>query len=248
MKSVLQLGLALTLAAALAACAGKDTESEQLRAKLSQMLPGLKPENVRPAEVAGLYEVQDGANFGYVTADGKYLITGDLVELATGQSLTENRRRNDRLAQLKALGEANMIVYAPEQGTQHEVTVFTDVDCGYCRKFHSEIAQYNALGIKVRYVFYPRTGPDSESFRKAESVWCSADHKAALTQAKLGLSPAGASNCENPIRREWDLGNALGLRGTPMLVLEDGSVVNGYMPPAVLAQRLAKPEAAGPQG
>lgn len=244
MKSALRLCLVLIAATAVVACAGKDTEADKVRAKLAQLLPGLKPENVRPAEAAGLYEVQDGANFGYVTADGKYLITGDLVDLASGQSLTESRRRSDRLAQLNALGEQNMIIFAPEAGAKHVVTVFTDVDCGYCRKFHSQIAEYNAQGIEVRYVFYPRTGPDTDSFHKAEAVWCSADRKASLTQAKLGTPVAGSAQCANPVRREWDLGNELGLRGTPMIVLEDGSVVNGYVPPAALAQRLESPEPA----
>ncbi|SER21276.1 thiol:disulfide interchange protein DsbC [Solimonas aquatica] len=245
MKAGLSLGLVL-VALAIGGCAGKkESGAEQVQAKLAKLLPGLKPENVRPAQAAGLYEVQDGANFGYVTADGKYLITGDLVDLASGQSLTEVTRRGNRLAQLKTLGEQNMIVFPAQGAAKHVVTVFTDVDCGYCRKFHSQIADYNARGIEVRYVFYPRTGPDTDSFRKAEVVWCSADRKTALTEAKLGGAVNGNTQCDNPVRREWDLGNDLGLRGTPMLVLEDGSVVNGYLPPDALAQRLESPDSGG---
>lgn len=245
MKSLL-LACGLAATAALAACAPQQSsEVDQVRAKLQALFPELQTAAVRPSEVAGLYEVQDGANFGYVTADGKYLIEGDLLDLKTGQSLTENRRRADRVAQLDALGEKNMIVFAPEGRAKHVVTVFTDVDCGYCRKLHSEMAEYNAAGIEIRYVSYPRTGPQSESFRKAEAVWCAADRKAALTQAKLGAPVSGGANCENVVQREWELGNAFGLRGTPLLVLEDGSLVNGYLPPAALAQRLdAPPETA----
>ncbi|WP_020649028.1 DsbC family protein [Solimonas variicoloris] len=249
MKFALPLSVAATVLL-LAACAPKqDSELETVRARVKELLPSVKAENIRPAASRGLYEVQDGPNIGYVTADGKFLIEGDLINLKDGSNLTENRRKADRVAKLAAFGEENMIVFAPEGRTKHVVTVFTDVDCGYCRKLHSEMAQYNAAGIEIRYLSYPRTGPNSESFRKAEAVWCSADRKAALTQAKLGAAVEGGEKCENVVEREWALGNEFGLRGTPLLVLEDGSVVNGYLPPAALAQRLdagAAPAFGGP--
>lgn len=242
MKPSLLAFLAVVAAATLAGCAPKqDAQIDVVRARLEPILPGLPADAVRPSDVPGLYEVQDGANFGYVTADGKYMIEGDLLNLATGESVTENRRKADRVAKLDAIGEDNMIIFAPQGRTKHVVTVFTDVDCGYCRRLHSQMAQYNALGIEIRYLSYPRTGPDSESFRKAEAVWCSADRKNALTQAKLGAPVSGGEKCDNIVRREWDLGNAFGLRGTPLLVLEDGSIVNGYLPPDTLEQRLDAP-------
>src|SRR3546814_10155670 len=114
------------------------------------------------------------------------MIEGDLLNLKTGESITENRRKSDRIAKLAALGEDKMIIFAPEGHTKHVVTVFTDVDCGYCRRLHSQMAEYNAQGIEIRYLPYPRSGPNSESFRKAEAVWCSSDRKTALTQAKIG--------------------------------------------------------------
>ncbi len=246
MKPIPSAFLVLAAAILLAACAPQqDSGIEAVRAKVQETIPGLAADAIRASEVPGLYEVQDGANFGYVTADGKYLIEGDLLNLATGESLTENRRKADRVARLDALGEDNMIVFAPAGRTRHVVTVFTDVDCGYCRKLHSEMAQYNAAGIEIRYLSYPRSGPKTESFQKAEAVWCSADRKTALTQAKLGASVKGGEKCEDVVQREWQLGNDFGLRGTPLLVLEDGSIVNGYLPPAVLAERLDAPRDAG---
>ena len=222
--------------------AGGGPEAVVLQQKLVGMIPNLKAENIRPSAAAGIYEVQDGANYGYVTADGRYLIAGDLVDLQTGQSLTENRRKAERVAKLKELGEDKMIVFAPASGTKHTVTVFTDVDCGYCRKLHSEIERYNAQGIAVRYLAYPRSGPQTESFRKAEVVWCATDRKAALTEAKNGAPLTGGNaGCANPVAQEWALGNDFGLRGTPLIVLEDGSLINGYVPAEVLAQRLAAP-------
>ncbi len=229
---------AFALGAITVACA-QDSELEKIRTKVTQALPGIEREQIRPAPVPGLYEIQQGTQFGYITSDGNYLIEGDLVELATGVSLTENKRKGERLAKIEALGEENMIVFAPAKKAAHTVTVFTDIDCGYCRKLHREIEDYNRLGIAIRYVFYPRSGPNTESFKKAQAVWCASDRKQALTQAKQGAPLSGNTQCESPIEREWVLGGELGLRGTPMLILPDGEVVNGYVPAKALAERLA---------
>jgi thiol:disulfide interchange protein DsbC len=252
----------LLLAASLAACAPEDSGSapadraehaaaggadvEAVRAKLSKLLPEVKSEDVIATGVPGLYQVRQGGDFGYVTEDGRFLIQGDLVNLETGEEITEGVRKTERVEKLSELGEDNMILFAPEkaQDVKYKVTVFTDVDCGYCRKLHSQIADYNKEGIEIRYVFYPRSGPDTSSFRKAEGVWCSPDRKVALTVAKLGGPVTSDAACPNPIMREWKLGEELGLHGTPMLVLPNGEVVNGYVPPAQLAQRLASLETA----
>ncbi|HUP92600.1 MAG TPA: DsbC family protein [Solimonas sp.] len=233
--------VAFMLGAAATACA-QETELDRVRDMLSEYLPEIKKEDINPAGVPGLYEVRQGFLFGYVTADGKILIQGDMINLETGEELTENRRKRDRIALLDKLGESNMIVFSPDkpQDVKHTISVFTDIDCGYCRKFHREIADYTAQGIKVRYLFYPRTGPQSESFKKAEAVWCSSDRKMALTRAKGGAPLVGDPKCENPIQREWELGQQFQLKGTPMIVLPDGEVVNGYVPAEALAQRLTQ--------
>lgn len=250
--SVSAMALLAVLASACAPSTDSDTPKtadsapaggvEAIRANLARLLPQAKDAKITATDADGLYEIQHGPLFAYVTADGKYLIEGDLFDLASGKSVTEQKRKGMRVAKLKELGEENMIIFAPEKGADptHVVTVFTDVDCGYCRKLHREIADYNQLGIEIRYAFYPRSGPDTESFRKAESVWCSADRKEALTVAKAGGAVTAAPDCDNPITREYQLGGELGLRGTPMLILPDGEVVNGYMPPAALAEHLAK--------
>ncbi|MFA5938560.1 MAG: DsbC family protein [Sinimarinibacterium sp.] len=225
--------------------AGVETASiETVRDNVTRVLTGVKRENIHPAEAAGLYEIRAGSQFAYVTADGKYLIEGDLVDLISGISLTESKRKGERVAKLDALGEENLIVFAPEQASdvQHTVTVFTDVDCGYCRKLHREIDEYTKRGITIRYAFYPRSGPNTDSFRKAEAVWCSADRKQAMTLAKQGAPVDGDAKCANPVMAEWQLGSELGLRGTPMLILPDGEVVNGYVPAERLADRLNAPD------
>lgn len=214
---------------------------ETVRDRVTQALPEIRREDIHPAGASGLYEIQQGSLYGYVTGDGKYLIEGDLIDLASRTSLTENKRKADRIARIEQLGRDSTITFAPKnpKDIKYTVTVFTDIDCGYCRKLHREIEDYTKLGIAIRYAFYPRSGPNSESFRKAEAVWCAEDRKAAMTQAKQGAPMTGNSECPNPVQAEWQLGSQLGLRGTPMLILPDGEVVNGYVPAAALAERLS---------
>lgn len=221
---------------------GETPSMEAVRTKLATKL-ATKVENIRPSAVPGFYEVQSGMNFGYVSMDGEYLIEGDLVRISTGETVTENSRKKARLAALDKIGVANMIEFAPSS-PRHTITVFTDIDCGYCRMLHSQMAGYNAKGIAIRYVFFPRSGPDTESFRKAEMVWCASDRKAALTNAKKTGNVSGDASCKNPILDQYMTGITLGVRGTPAMVLDDGELVPGYQPPDRLAQMLD--EHAGP--
>ena len=217
------------------------SELEALKQKLSGKLSGLKIDAVRATPMPGLFEIQSGFNFGYVSADGRFLIEGDLNDLATGQQLTESRRRDARVALVNAFGADRSIEYAPKEGpAKYTVTVFTDIDCGYCRKLHQHIAEYNADGIAVRYLFFPRSGPDTASFHKAEKVWCAADRKEALTQAKLGSGFEGDMSCGNPIMDHLKLAAQLGLRGTPAIILPDGELIPGYQPPDELLRILAE--------
>ena len=213
---------------------------DALRDLLVKKIPDLKRENIQPSPIPGVFEVQRGYLFGYVSADGRYLIQGDLVDMEKGEEITENRRRADRLAALKALGN-NYIEFAPTPpiATKYTINVFTDVDCGYCRKLHNDIAGYNAQGIAVRYLFFPRSGPNTESFYKAQAVWCSADRRDALTRAKRGETLAAGTKCENPVLREYKLGEDLGVHGTPAMVLPNGDLFPGYVPPTQLAALLA---------
>jgi thiol:disulfide interchange protein DsbC len=115
--------------------------------------------------------------------------------------------------------------------------VFTDIDCGYCRKLHSQIKDYDRQGIQIRYLFYPRAGMDSESARKAEAVWCAKDRHQAMSDAKRGKS-VSYRRCDNPVREHYLLGQAVGVTGTPALVLENGELIPGYIPPNRLRRLL----------
>ncbi len=218
---------------------GGEAQIAAVRAAIKAQTPELNPDQIHATPMPGVYEIQVGLNFGYVTADGRYLIAGDLTDLKTRRSVTEERRRGARLALLDRVDKGGFIEFAPESlPAKYTVTVFTDVDCGYCRMLHSQIKDYNARGIAVRYLFFPRTGPDTESFYKAETVWCSADRKAALTEAKTGAPVKGDKSCVNPVMTQLQAAAALGLRGTPAIVMPDGELVSGYHPPDELLQML----------
>ncbi len=156
------------------------------RVALAAKIPGTHPEDLRATPVQGIYELTHGSDISYVTADAKYVFSGDLFRItAQGDfpNLTETHREEIRLAKLAAIPESDMLVFGPANAP-HTITVFTDVDCPWCRKLHSQVADYNKLGIRVRYLFYPRTGPDTPSWYKAEAVWCAPDRNKALTLAK----------------------------------------------------------------
>jgi thiol:disulfide interchange protein DsbC len=202
-------------------------------------IPGVKKEDVRPTPVAGVFEVRRGADIVYMTGDGQYVFTGDLYNVSSHNNLTEAHRRVLRQKLIDSIPESQMVIFSPPQ-PKYTVTVFTDVDCAYCRELHRQIADYNRLGVRVRYIFYPRTGPNTESWHKAEQVWCSADRKAALTRAKLGQSLDAKPCGTTPVEREYELGKAIGLEGTPGIVASNGAMVGGYLPPQALVDELAQ--------
>ena len=219
-----------------APAAGQTTDA---RVALLKLLPaGSKLEDLRPSPIPGIYEFMQGAEISYLTADGKYFFDGNVYDMGTRENLTEALRTRARIALINAVPESQMLIFSPKN-PQYTITVFTDVDCAYCRKLHSEIAELNRLGVRVRYMFYPRTGPNTESWKKAEVVWCSANRNEVFTQAKLGATLDLSKTCDaTPVAREYALGQSIGVRGTPAIVSERGDYIAGYMPPRELVQQL----------
>jgi thiol:disulfide interchange protein DsbC len=209
------------------------------RTALLKLLPaGSKLDDLRPSPIPGIYEFSQGADVSYLTADGKYFLDGNVYDMGTRENLTEERRAKARIALINSVPESQMLIFSPKK-PQYTITVFTDVDCQYCRKLHSEMAELNKLGVRVRYMFYPRTGPNTESWRKAEAVWCSADRNEALTRAKAGGALDLNKSCgPTPVAREYALGQSIGVRGTPAIVTESGDYINGYMLPHDLVQEI----------
>jgi thiol:disulfide interchange protein DsbC len=209
------------------------------RIALAAKIPGATADDLRATPVPGIYELTHGTDISYITADAAYVFAGDLYKITKDgdfPNLSEDRRRDKRLALMAKVPESQMLVFGPANA-KHTVTVFTDVDCTYCRQLHSQIADYNRLGVRVRYMFYPRTGPETESWYKAEAVWCSTDRKATFTRAKQGKKVDLKKACPgSPVAREYELGRDIGLTGTPGIVLESGELIPGYLsPPDMLA-------------
>jgi len=212
-----------------------------VRAAMAKAMPNAEVDTIKPSVIPGFREVAVGGRVIYVSADGRYLIQGTLFDLNSRTSLTESSEAVIRRGILAKVGPERRIIFAAAK-PKHRITVFTDIDCGYCRKMHQQIAQYNNLGISVEYLFYPRAGMGSEAANKAINVWCSADRRKAMTDAKNDR-PVPNKTCVNPIAADYALGQKMGFDGTPAIYAADGSQVGGYLaPPQMLAMldKLAK--------
>ncbi len=228
------IGSAALLGAALASA--DPAPKPDPRLAIAQRL-AVSVEEVRPSALPGIFEVANGAEVLYVSTDGRYALSGDLFETATGHNLSEKRRNEARSVALRGVSDSDAIIFAPEH-PRYTVVVFTDVDCAYCRKLHAEIAEYLKLGIEVKYLSFPRTGPGTDSWHKAEAVWCAEDRRGALTRAKLGTDPGKAACAWTPVARSYELGKELGIRGTPGIFTLGGEYLPGYYSPERLAKRL----------
>lgn len=211
-------------------------DNDELRKKIEKSLPDVKVSSLKAIDDTGLYEAVINGQILYFSKDGRYVIQGDMVSLDSRTNLTEQRRVSLRKEALDKLDEKDMIIFGPEKA-KYTITVFTDIDCGYCRKMHSEMEKYNDLGIRVRYMSFPRGGIGSKSYDDAVNVWCAADRQKAMTKAKQGQEIA-TKTCVNPVKTEFELGQQLGVQGTPSIFLESGQILPGYLPPEKLIQML----------
>jgi thiol:disulfide interchange protein DsbC len=231
------VSMCLFVASLSSAVHAADTPSEDIRAQVAAKVPPAKPEDVTLIAGGALYEVKMGARSVYVTADRKYMIAGDLFDLDTKVNMSDERRSSERKSAMQLIEDADAIVFGADGVAKHTITVFTDPDCTYCRQLHSQIEQINELGIEVRYLAYPRSGPGTESWKKSESIWCSKDRGNALTRAKRGEAVEPAE-CDSPVARNFKLGERVGVHGTPTILNEQGAIIGGYLSPQQLLQRL----------
>lgn len=227
--SFILLGIFLYSANTLAAGGGME---EKITRNLGKVFPDLEVTRIKESQIPGLYEVMMGPEVIYVSGDGQYLLRGDLFDLGQRKNLSEKEREMARVRILTSLPDKEYIEFAPKK-TEHSIYVFTDITCGYCRRLHNDVPELNNLGIAVRYLAFPRAGVDSPTFRNMESVWCAKDPKQALTAAKRGerVKPV---KCDNPVGKQFALGQAMGVRGTPAIYLENGKALPGYIPPQEL--------------
>lgn len=212
----------------------------QVKQSFTKALPSLKIDHIEASPIPNLYQVISGPVVMYVTPDGRYAISGDILNLQDGKTNLTYKRRQTALTQaLDDLGDTNMVVFAPPPSVtkpQHTVTVFTDPDCTYCQKFHANIDKINALGIKVRYVAFPRSGKNTPAYDDLVSVWCAPDKKAAFSDAmSKKLKPLKCTT--HSVDKQFRLGALAGVEGTPTSVIE-GQLVPGYMEPDELLKTI----------
>jgi thiol:disulfide interchange protein DsbC len=233
--------LILTLVAAMAVAPAHAGESDKIPAEERERIAGLfetiDPENVYGSPIDGWYSIRRGSIVAYISTDGRYLMQGDLIDLDTQVNLTEESRSVARRDLMSGVEDEEVILFTPEK-VKYSVSIFTDVDCSYCRRLHSQIEDYMALGIQVRYLLFPRNGPASSSWNTAEEVWCSADRANALTLAKLDRDFDTTSCDATMVQNHYTMGQEVGLSGTPAIVLDDGELIAGYLPPDALKMRL----------
>ena len=207
-------------------------EEARIIEKLHRVSSGeIMIERVEPSEAEGVYIVTMGSREYYIYSHGDYILVGDLYD-AVRQVDVGQERANQKIAQaISEVPETDMIMMGEPLGKH--VTVFTDTDCFYCQKFHTEVEVLQSQGIQVRYLMFPRSGIDTESYFEAVSVWCSDDQADAMTVAKAGgiVEPA---ECDNPVADQYEFGQLIGIQGTPTIILHNGKVINGYAPPDVL--------------
>ncbi len=213
-----------------------NADEAAIKKALEKSMPTAKIQSIKPSEIKGVQEVVLGSSIYYVSDDGKYLLQGRLIDVANRVDLTELKLGTTRKNALEKMGTDNMIVFKPKIG-KYKVYIFTDIDCGYCRKLHSEIDQYLAEGITIQYLFFPRAGKGSESYDKAVSVWCAKDRNAALTAAKKDQK-LEKKTCDNPIDEHMQLASEFEVKGTPMIVTENGNIYPGYLPAKQLLEAL----------
>ena len=208
--------------------------------QLQFLPPDLPVQSVTGTPLEGVFAVElTNGQVLYAAAEGRYLFAGDLYQVGDDDvvNLTEQRRSKKRLALLDGVAKEDMLIFAAHGRRKAQVSIFTDVDCGYCRQLHREMADINALGIEVRYLAFPRAGPGSDAYRKIVSAWCAENPNQALTDLKMGRNIPERS-CENPVADQYQLAAQLGVTGTPAIITEEGLLLPGYMPADRLAQAL----------
>ncbi|ATC93777.1 bifunctional protein-disulfide isomerase/oxidoreductase DsbC [Pseudoalteromonas tunicata] len=234
----------LILALALASFGSMATPSVVGSDEVAQVNPivakfqglGLTVKDIKPSPIAGLKELITDKGVMYASENGQFLIQGTLIDLDNRVNLTEQALSGVRKEGVAQYADSMIVYKAPEE--KHQITVFTDITCGYCRKLHREIQDYLDAGITVRYLAFPRGGMSSEGYNDLMNVWCASDKLKALTDAKSGEKVAKVENCNAPVGEHYQLGQSFGINGTPAIILEDGTLIPGYQPAAALKAQL----------
>ena len=227
-------GLILTLSFNLSAM-NEINDYAQVKAKLQASL-GMQVSSIGDAPVTGLLQVMTEKGLFYTSQDGKYLLQARIYDIEDGmRNVTEEALGSVRLGGLEKFKDA--VIEYKADNEKYVVNIFTDITCGYCRKLHKKMDQYNERGITVRYLAFPRGGINSNSYTDMVSIWCAEDKQEAMNNAKAGGTVA-SKNCETKVAEQYAFGQKIGVNGTPNIILPNGSVIPGYQPPKQLEDAL----------
>lgn len=222
---------------------GMADEPDPIKERLSSLVPDAENILISQTPVPGVMQVRINNDILYVSEDGRYLLQGRMIDLETQSDLTDAAKSEVRREEIQKLDERDFVSFGPDDA-EFDLLVFTDPDCGYCRRLHENMAEYNKRGIRINYLGFPRAGVDSQSYEKLVSVWCAGDQQDAMNIAKAGDVPP-KQTCENPVEEQYELGQALGVTGTPSMMTFDGDMIPGYVPADQLRERLEKLSANG---
>lgn len=236
------LGLVSSLTGLMLLGTASANDFEAVEARLATLVPDASSVIISETPVAGLLEVRLGGDVIYITSDGQHLLQGRLIDLNTRADLTDAAKSDMRAEQLAAIDASTFVSFGPDDA-EHRVMVFTDPDCGYCRRLHEQVDGYIAQGIQINYLSFPRAGEGSATYDKLVSVWCAEDQHEAMDIVKSGGTLPKAS-CDNPVSDHYQLGQRMGVTGTPALMTFSGTLIPGYVPPEQLKSRLDQEAAA----
>lgn len=228
-------GAVLGLAASVALAADPD---QAIRTSLTKLQPDMPIEAIAESPMSGLYQVHlKGGRLLYTSADGQFVLQGNLYQVKGDNAVNLTRQSESKgvAKEINSIPASEMVVFAPKEPAKAHITVFTDTDCGYCQKLHSEVPELNRRGIEVRYVAFPRQGVGSHGYNTLVSVWCAEDRLDAMNKAKARQELPAAS-CDNPVTKQYELGQLIGVNGTPAIVLGNGELIPGYQPAPQLAE------------
>jgi thiol:disulfide interchange protein DsbC len=223
---------------ALIITASVSADDQKIKQTLTRVLPDLPVKSIDKSELAGIYAVNTEAGETlFFSEDGQFFIAGDLYSLKDSkiQNLSEVKREQERAVRVNSISADQKIVFPAQGATKGKIAVFTDIDCGYCRKLHKEVPALNKMGVEVSYLAYPRAGVNSESYNKYVSAFCAEDKLDAMTKAKNGQA-IETKVCANHVAEQYNLGREIGISGTPAIILDNGTLIPGY----VSADKIAK--------
>jgi len=233
---MIRKSIAAALFASLTLAAQADEAT--VRESVAENMPGVTIDHIQPAPVDGFFEVRSGSEVVYISADGQYLIVGNLIDLPARSNLTENARNDMRAEFMQSLNTDDMIVFPAEGERKHHITVMTDHTCPYCRRLHEELEDLTSAGVEVRYLLTPRQGERAPAFRESSMILCAEDRVAAVNSAMFTKQIDGEACADDLVREHLRAAERMGMSGTPFIITDSGMTIPGYRPAADLLRVL----------